>query len=151
VTLAGDSAGGALASSVAWLSKIKIHRLVLIYPSLDYSFSTPSYKTLATGYLLETEKIKWFFDQYFNADSDREFASPLFFASLDKMPKTLILAAEFDPLVDEGKFFHQRLLSSGVASDFHVYKGAIHCFLNLESLNPELIDASYETISAFVK
>ena len=152
VTLAGDSAGGALASTVAWrCGNEKIFRLLLIYPSLDYTFSTPSYETLATGYLLETEKIQWYFKHYFKQGADYKKASPLFFSSLERLPKTLILAAELDPLVDEGKLFFQRLKESGVDGEYHVYQGVIHCFLNLESFNAVFIDELYQTIAAFVE
>ncbi len=154
ITLAGDSAGGALACSVAWhATGVKFHRLLMIYPSLDYTFCTRSYKTLATGYLLETEKIRWYFNQYFDRyteDADRKKASPLFFSELKHLPKTLTIAAQLDPLVDEGKQFHQRLLDAGVDSKHVEHEGVIHCFLNLESLNPKLIDDTYERISAFV-
>lgn len=154
ITLAGDSAGGALACSVAWKTTgVKIHRLLMIYPSLDYTFSTPSYKTLDTGYLLETEKIRWSFNQYFDRyteDADRKKASPLFFSELKHLPKTLIIAAQLDPLIDEGKLFHQRLLDAGIDSEHVEHEGVIHCFLNLEKLNPTLIDETYERIAAFV-
>ncbi len=152
ISLVGDSAGGALATTIAWQDQTHtFSSLILIYPSLDYTFSTPSYKTLATGYLLETEKIHWYFDQYFKEGADRKKASPLFFPDLDHMPGTLILAAAFDPLVDEGKCFHQKLLAAGVESEYHEGTDLIHCFLNLETLNPDLIDQTYKTISDFLK
>ncbi len=151
ISLVGDSAGGALASAIAHQDHTnKFSGLILIYPSLDYTFSTPSYETLATGYLLETEKIVWYFDQYFSDQQDRKKASPLFFPKLDHMPKTLTLAAAFDPLADEGKLFHERLITAGVKSEYHAGDDLIHCFLNLEVLNPELIDQIYKTISNFL-
>ena len=150
ISLVGDSAGGALATTIAYHAQInRFSSLILIYPSLDYTFSTQSYKTLATGYLLETEKIVWYFDQYFNPDDDRKKASPLFFSDLSHMPKTLILAAALDPLVDEGKFFHKKLIAAGVDSEYHEGSNLIHCFLNLELVNPILIDQTYKTISSF--
>ena len=152
ISLVGDSAGGALASTIAYQDKTnKFSGLILIYPSLDYTLSTPSYETLATSYLLETEKIVWYFNQYFSAGEDRKNASPLFFPDLDQMPKTLTLAAAFDPLVDEGKLFHEKLINAGVESEYHEGKNLIHCFLNLEVLNPNLIDQSYKTMSDFLK
>ena len=152
ISLVGDSAGGALASTISYQDKTnKFSGLILIYPSLDYTFSTPSYKTMATGYLLETEKIVWYFDQCFSPEDDRKAASPLFFSELDHMPKTLTLAAAFDPLADEGKLFHEKLIAAGVESKYHEGADLIHCFLNLEALNPDLIDQTYKTIAGFLK
>ena len=151
ISLVGDSAGGALASTIAYQDYTNTFSgLILIYPSLDYTFSTSSYKTLATGYLLETEKIAWYFDQYFSAGEDRKNTSPLFFPDLDHLPKTLTLAAAFDPLVEEGKLFHEKLIAAGVESDYHAGDDLIHCFLNLEVLNPDLIDQTYKTVSNFL-
>lgn len=155
ITLAGDSAGGALATTVTWQShKIKsaeISGLVLIYPGLDYTFSTSSYETLATGYLLETEKIHWYFDQYLRHGEDGKKVSPLFFPELELMPKTLIMAAALDPLVEEGKLFYKKLIDARVESKYHAGTDLIHCFLNLEVLNPAVIDQTYTTISDFLK
>ena len=154
ISLASDSAGGALATTIAWQShrnrSVKISNLVLIYPSLDYTFSTSSYESLASGYLLETERIHWYFDHYFKHAEDRKQASPLFFTELDIMPKTLILAAALDPLVEEGKQFHKKLVAAGVESEYHEGIDLIHCFLNLEVLNPAVIDQTYQTIAKFL-
>ena len=151
ISLVGDSAGGALATAITHQNQTNnFSSLILIYPSLDYTFSTSSYETLASGYLLETEKIAWYFDQYFSAGEDRKHVSPLFFPDLDHMPKTLTLAAAFDPLVDEGKLFHEKLIAAGVESEYHAGDDLIHCFLNLEALNPDLIEQTYKTISDFL-
>ena len=149
--LAGDSAGGALAVTVAWQRAYRISSLILIYPSLDYTFSTPSYERFASGYLLETEKIRWYFDQYFQHNENRKTASPLFFPDLDRMPRTLIIAAELDPLVDDGKMFCNQLKRADVACEYHQGAGLIHCFLNLEVLNPPVIQQTYEIIANFLK
>lgn len=154
ITLCGDSAGGALATTVAWHchknKTVQITSLVLIYPSLDYTFSTPSYQTYRKGFLLETDKIRWYFDQYFQNNEDRRLASPLFFPDLDIMPSTLILAAGCDPLVSEGELFYKNLQTAGVRTEYHHGSELIHCFLNLETLNPDLIEVIYQTIAKFI-
>lgn len=152
ISLSGDSAGAALATTLALKNEaVNFSKLVLIYPSLDYTFSTNSYETFSSGYLLETEKIRWYFDNYFESDADRHNVSPLFSSNLNHLPETLILAAELDPLVDEGKLFHDYLISVGVKSDYHEGKGLIHCYLNLEVLNPTIIEHTYQTIAEFLK
>ncbi len=151
ISLAGDSAGGALATTLALNNEaINFSKLILIYPSLDYTFSTSSYETFSSGYLLETERVSWYFDNYFESNADRKNASPLFSSKLSRLPETLILAAELDPLVDEGKLFHDNLISANVKTDYHEGKGLIHCYLNLEVLNPTIIEHTYQTIAEFL-
>ena len=63
ISIAGDSAGGALATSLAQRHPEMINQLVLIYPSLDYTFSSDSLVDYREGYILETAKVQWYFDQ----------------------------------------------------------------------------------------
>ena len=81
VSLVGDSAGGALCATAAHLLRyepaIEIESQVLIYPSLDYTLSMPSVQAFCDGYLLERDRIIWYFDQYFQNAEDRSEKSPL--------------------------------------------------------------------------
>jgi acetyl esterase/lipase len=150
LVLAGDSAGGALAVSVARETQQPIKKLVLIYPSLDYTFHSDSYQRFAQGYLLETSRIHWYFDQYFNESVDRVKDSPLFFTGLESLPDTLIIAAGLDPLVDEGKKFHDKLTALGINSQYHLEPDLIHAFMNLGALIPKHIQRVTERISTFI-
>ena len=107
LALAGDSAGGAMSATLAHIYQghpdFVISRLILIYPSLDYTMSLPSVAEFATGYLLEQERICWYFNQYFQNNESRKKVSPLFMKVTDRFPKTLVVTAGFCPLRDEGK------------------------------------------------
>ena len=74
-TLAGDSGGAALAATLAQQGQhdasLACDRLLLIYPSVDYSLSQPSLVRNGKGYLLETERIGWYFAHYFRRGGDR--------------------------------------------------------------------------------
>jgi len=72
VAVAGDSAGGNLASAVALKArdqKIELAYQLLIYPCNERNFETPSYIKNATGYGLSTQAMQWFWDQYLQGDS----------------------------------------------------------------------------------
>lgn len=106
LSIAGDSGGGALCATVAHKLQgrleIAIQHQVLIYPSLDYTLAHPSVEINGSGYLLEKEKIRWYFDHYFQHGEDRHKASPLYMAVTTRIPHTLVLTAEFCPLRDIG-------------------------------------------------
>ncbi|MCB1760093.1 MAG: alpha/beta hydrolase [Gammaproteobacteria bacterium] len=155
LSLAGDSAGGALCASAAHHFQYRpdhpIDKLVLIYPSLDYTLSHPSTETLASGYLLERERILWYFDNYFPPLQDRRLASPLFMPADGRLPQTLLLTAEYCPLRDEGAAYVERLRTVGVQAELLPFDGMVHAFLNLESLVPDSCARAYREIGRFLQ
>ena len=68
VAVAGESAGGNLATDVCMLAKqrsghMPVHQ-VLIYPVTDMAFDTQSYRTNADAKPLNAAMMKWFFKYY---------------------------------------------------------------------------------------
>ncbi len=154
LVLAGDSAGGNLAASVSHAMHIsgrrQISAMLLYYPSVDFTCSTPSYQHLASGYLLESRNIDWYFDHYFSAGHDRRQASPLFFERPECFPPCLLVAAGQDPLVDEGRQFHERLRAAEVMSRYHLEPDLIHAFLKMGRLIPNRLIKVYQLVDDFL-
>jgi acetyl esterase/lipase len=152
--IAGDSAGGALCATVAHMAQhdtgIDIRRQALIYPSLDYTMTSASIEANATGYLLQKEKIAWYFDNYFQHAENRKAASPLFMDFSDRLPETLVITAGFCPLRDEGVAYLKKIKSAGLRADHLHFSDMIHAFMNMENLAKEACDAAYRTIGAFL-
>jgi acetyl esterase/lipase len=154
VALVGDSAGGAMSATLAHRYQtdpgLDIDKLVLIYPSLDYTLSSPSIDLLGTGYLLETNKIQWYFDQYFTNNEDLRAVSPLFMDIKDHFPQTLVVTAGFCPLSDEGSRYVSRLQEHGVSVHHLHIEEMVHAFLNLENLVPQSCEQCYGEIGSFL-
>ncbi|MCB1762621.1 MAG: alpha/beta hydrolase [Gammaproteobacteria bacterium] len=154
LSLVGDSAGGALCATsshrLQFDPAVSIHRQVLIYPSLDYTLSQPSINELAKGYLLERDRILWYFDNYFQHDENRAEISPLFMPCSIRLPATLVITAEYCPLRDEGSAYVERLRNSGIHAELYQADGMIHAFLNLEDLVKEQCEAVYCRIGRFL-
>ncbi len=133
IAVGGDSAGGTLAAASAIHARdqgIALALQLLIYPGTAGSQDSESHKRLASGYLLDADLIRWFLDNYRGSGTDPSDwrLAPLRAPSLTGVAPAWIGLAEFDPLVDEGLAYAERLRSAGVAADCVVYEGMIHAF-----------------------
>lgn len=154
LSLAGDSAGGALCATVSHLSQsdpeIEIACQALIYPSLDYTSSFPSVDENGVGYFLEKEKMRWYFDNYFQHGEDARKVSPLFMEITPHMPATLVVTARFCPLLDEGIAYVGKLRGAGICAEHLNFDHMIHAFLNMERLVPDECAAVYRRVGEFL-
>ncbi|WP_141235571.1 alpha/beta hydrolase fold domain-containing protein [Pseudoalteromonas sp. NBT06-2] len=136
--IAGDSAGGAICATLSMNNinnkKVKIDKQILIYPSLDYTMSLPSISENGQGYLLESQKIAWYFDHYFQNNEDRVLLSPLFGPISSNLPDTLIFTAGYDPLKDEGFAYVKTLKKNNTSVQHKHFKDMEHAFMNIEDL-----------------
>ncbi|MES0232179.1 GNAT family N-acetyltransferase [Citrobacter portucalensis] len=155
LTLIGDSGGGAFSSTLAaYFSREQpgfIHRLVLIYPSLDYTLNWPSVQENGTGKLLDESKIRWYFQQYFRNEEDRKQTSPLYLPLSQDFPPTLVFSGGLDPLRDEDFAFVARLQAEGIPVQHVHFPGMTHAYLMLEDKVPQEAKATYLTIGDFVR
>jgi hypothetical protein len=111
----GDSAGGNLAAVMALLARDRrgprILLQVLVYPVTNHDFGAQSYVENATGYLLTTEDMRWFWRHYLSREEQGQevTASPMRAKSLADLPPALVMTAGCDPLRDEGDAYAARL------------------------------------------
>jgi acetyl esterase len=149
IAVGGDSAGGGLAAVVALMArdshKLRLALQVLIYPVVDLRAATASYSKFAEGYLLTSAAMKWYIAQYAPAPDDvRDWrASPLLAPWVHGVPPALIIAAQLDPLVDEGDAYARRLKGARVPVEYHSLDGMIHGFLTMGGK----IDAANDAVS----
>jgi acetyl esterase len=132
----GDSSGGNLAAIVSQAlcrGGARPSFQALIYPMLDATAASASYREFATGFGFSAERSRWYFDRYLPRAIDRRApsVSPLFELNLRELPPTLIVTAGFDPLRDEGERYAAALRAAGVDTTLSRYRGAIHGFFQL--------------------
>jgi len=149
IAVGGDSAGAGLAAVVALQArdsrKPRLALQVLIYPVMDLRAASDSYSRFAEGYLLTRAGMKWYIAQYAPtpvAVNDWR-ASPLLAPWVHGIAPALIIAAELDPLVDEGAAYARRLKGARVAVDYQVIPGMIHGFLTMGGK----VDAANKAVS----
>ena len=102
LTVAGDSAGGNMATVMTLLAKARggscIRQQLLYYPVTNCDFNTPSYLAFANGYYLYRAGMMWFWNQYCPSPRRRMeiTASPLR-ASLEQLrglPPAMVITGE---------------------------------------------------------
>jgi acetyl esterase len=120
IAVGGDSAGGNLAAALALMAREGsvppvVHQ-TLLYPALDLTASSDSYRRVRSGVPLTAATMAFFIGHYTPRPEDRLDwrASPLRAASLAGVAPALVLTVAHDPLCDEGHDYAQRLSEAGV-------------------------------------
>jgi len=136
VAVGGDSAGGTLAAVCAILARdaqLPLALQLLFYPGCGAHADTPSHTRFATGLLLEREHLHFFFNHYLRTPADYEdwrFA-PLQAPSVDGVAPAWFGLAEYDPLVDEGLLYADKLRLAGVPVGLDIFRGVTHEFIKM--------------------
>lgn len=109
VVIAGDSAGGSIATIIAnhpnyWSDGMSIIGQVLLYPVTDLTAKSNSYGRITSGFPLTAESMLWFREMYLpsQANLEDERISPLLAASDKVQVPMFIVTVGLDPLADEG-------------------------------------------------
>jgi acetyl esterase len=135
IAVGGDSAGGNLAASVSLLARDtggpEITFQLLIYPATDQRLATASHERNAQGYLLTRDAIHYFRRAYLPNEKDWADwrASPLLANSHARLPPALVITAGYDPLLDEGRAYAERLKAAGVNVEYREYVDMVHGFI----------------------
>ncbi len=143
LAVGGDSAGGNLAAVVAIAARnagdLPIAFQLLIYPATDQRWGHASHKSNGKGYLLESETIRYYHDNYYgDTSNDLDWrASPLLHTDLAKLPPALVLTAGFDPLRDEGLDYANALVAAGNRASYVCFERQIHGFITMGKLLDE--------------
>nr|WP_197016659.1 alpha/beta hydrolase [Actinomadura viridis] len=142
MAVCGDSVGGNMAAVLAIMAKergdVRLACQVLFYPVTDANFDTESYHQFATGYYLNRDGMKWFWDQYTSDPAQRTevYAAPLRASAgqLRGLPPALILTGEADVLRDEGEAYAAKLREARVEVTALRLAGIVHDFAMVDLL-----------------
>lgn len=134
IVLAGDSAGGNLAAAVSHAARGSGRQpagQVLVYPGLGGDPSRGSYVLHAEAPMLTMRDLHFYRDVR-SGGPPREgdvTLTPLADADFSGLPPTVAVAAECDPLCDDGAAYCARLTAAGGKAQSVVEPGLVHGFL----------------------
>jgi acetyl esterase len=109
-----------------------------VYPVTDYEFDSPSMVDNATGYFLEADTMRWFYDHYARTEGDVADwrMSPLRVTDFAGVAPATVLTAEFDPLRDQGEAYGHRLRAAGVPTEIMRADGVFHGYFGMQKFLP---------------
>ncbi len=154
IAVAGDSAGGNLATVLCLLARgdrIQLTAQLLFYPNTDAAQTADSYRRFAEGFGLTASTMAWFRDHYIRdaADIGDWRASPLKAESLAGAPPAFIAIAGHDILADEGEAYARRLQEEGVPVVLRHWRGQIHGFVSMGRHGPAARQAVAAAVAAW--
>jgi acetyl esterase len=139
IILAGDSAGGNLCAALC----IRLHETqkkkplaqVLFYPALSNNFDSESFQKFGELATLTRAGTLAFTCQYAGVGIDEitalgnKLIFPLMEDDVGAFPKTIVVSAEHDVLIDENREFVEKLRRGGVAATHIIVPGTVHGFM----------------------
>ncbi|NUB45116.1 alpha/beta hydrolase [Fertoebacter nigrum] len=129
--LAGDSAGGALAASVAHALRGRVAGMVLIYPGLGGDRNRGSYLTHAAAPMLTRDDVLYYAALRHDGPEPADDVTAAALAARDftALPPTVIISAECDPLADDGRDYRDAILAAGGRAAWICEPGLVHGYL----------------------
>ena len=157
VILAGESAGGNLAAAALLRLRddgepLPVRAALLVVPVLDHDFSRPSYQRFDRGDIDGRTGMHWYAEQYVSggaaAATDTPYVWPLRSDWLGGLPPTVLVQAQYDPLVDEQCEWAERVGADGGRVELMRYSGVGHGFFGLDHLSPTARCAQHDACVA---
>lgn len=145
IGIIGDSAGAALSTAVSTRLGRQFKFQVLIYPAADNQLSSKSWKTYENGPVLNRQGGIEAWDWYLpEREKDNPLAIPVLIKDFKDTPPTLMILAEHDPLLDDGKLLSENMKNAGVELKTSLYKDMVHGFMHMGELLEEVQSAVNE-------
>jgi acetyl esterase len=146
LAVGGTSSGGNLAAAVALRARnegLPLGLQVLLYPALDCTMTTATWRDFGQDYYLTAPQMEWYWRQYAPDPAVRLLpeVSPSQDSDLRGLAPALVITAECDLLRDEAEAYARRLRESGVPARLLRFTGQIHGFLSLGASLPEVQEA----------
>jgi acetyl esterase len=148
VAVAGESAGGNLATEVAIEARDQklqapTHQL-LIYPVTSSNVDQPSDILYEYAVPLNTPLLKYFFKYYVpeSSEANNPEVAPIE-ANLENLPPATIIAAQIDPLQSDGQAYAKKLQQAKDTVTYRLYPGTTHEFFGMGAVVDKAKEAEY--------
>ncbi len=153
LVLAGDSAGGNLAAAAAHALRrenLPILGQVLIYPGLGGDVNRGSYLAHARAPMLTRDDVLFYADIRHGgpAPADDPTVTPLRDTDFTRLPPTVVISAQCDPLADDGPAYAARIRAAGGRARATVEPGLVHGFLRARASVPRAATSFTRIVTA---
>ncbi|MDR6486741.1 acetyl esterase [Chryseobacterium vietnamense] len=149
IGIIGDSAGAALATAVSTQIGKHLKFQVLIYPAVDNQLNSKTWETYENGPVLNKQGgIEAWAGYLPEEEKENPLAIPVLIKEFKETPSTLIILAEHDPLLDDGKQLSENMKNAGVDITISFYKDMVHGFMHMGELLEE-VQSAVDEMAAF--
>lgn len=148
LAVCGDSVGGGLAAITSLLARDArgpaLRLQVMVYPDVDWRFTSPSWTTMSRDYFVTREVAEWLRGNYLPDPPQWTDwrASPLLAPSHAGLPPALVICPEFTPIRSDVEGYVGKLRTSGVPVDYWLAAGMVMGFVSMAGV----IDAGREAL-----
>jgi acetyl esterase len=132
IIVCGDSAGGNLAAAVSHATRDRARTPIgqmLIYPGLGGDMTKGSYVTHAEAPMLTVRDLHFYRDIRGNVRANDPTSAPLADTDFSRLPPTVIVTAQCDPLSSDGETYRDRILAAGGKAWWKEEPGLVHSYL----------------------
>lgn len=151
--LAGDSAGGNLAASVAMVLRDReidgVRGMALVYPMLGAEPQLPARDTEAHAPMLTLADVHAFRHLYWGDSLPPPWTLPLHAQRFDGLPATLAIGVEHDPLRDDARVFAERIHAAGGRAQLWIGEGLVHGCWRALAISPA-VQYLHDTVCRFL-
>lgn len=154
----GDSAGATLTVVSSMMARdrggIVPKRQICVYPGAWFDFENSPFESVienGNDYLLTKKKLIDYMELYSRSHEDftNPYFAPLRHTDFSRLPETLVITMEFDPLRDEGNALAEKLSEGGCKVMHKCIKNGIHGIFSLPRSAP-LNREIYQCIKQFL-
>lgn len=141
IYLMGNCAGGNLAAGVSRLARDrkgpKIAGLILFSPVTDGRMRTESHEKFKDCPTLSSKSMAYYIQNYSREPKDilDPLFSPLLAKDHSRLPATLIISGEYDPLLDDSMLYAKALSSADTPAKCLACRGMLHSFIDFPNLD----------------
>ncbi|MGI9336418.1 MAG: alpha/beta hydrolase [Gammaproteobacteria bacterium] len=148
LAISGDSAGGCLVAVVSQICRDEggpeLAYQAMLYPMMDWFPNLPSIEAFGNFDLVLTNKrLRWMESMYLDDSADRDDprVAPVRATDFSNLPPAALVTTGFDPVLDEGLLYGEKLREAGVPVAHRHYPTQLHGFTFLGKYLPEAQDA----------
>jgi acetyl esterase len=139
IGIIGDSAGGALSTAVSTQMGENFKFQILIYPAADDRLNSKSWETYENGPVLNKQGGIEAWKAYLpEEEKHNPLAIPVLIKDFKNTPPTLVILAEHDPLIDDGKKLSENMKNAGIVIQTSFYKDMVHGFMHMGEILDEV-------------
>lgn len=154
IAVAGDSAGGNIATVVAQRTKLEAYApeaQLLIYPTVDFKNRHPSFFSYKEGLVLtesDIEHVTQFYVEQHGFELDDPLVSPIH-GDVNNIAPAYIFSAGHDVLHDEAIIYVHKLQQKGINVAYMDYQDQTHGFINLTFISTRAKNITIEIAKNF--